>query len=378
MKGARTRRLRSGSVIAFYLCAIKVCAAQGATYQNSVHIDKNTGTLTINRPDQSTHNTNYYQTTIEAGVTEKTIQELLGAAQKKAGAEWKREFQKSLDRLNATLADRHSDLVTRLTAIQEKVTSLEAEVSRQPTRSEAEQKEADEARELLELLREQQQQVLDALLRDERERARVAAAHGERLAFDYDQRTEFGAVFMIQALLFNGESAVQDFTFALGLRLTYDFLHLDDNARRRLRLVVGLSHGWGSSTGGYAAPDGTLLERAQFSVSLWSLQGGISYASVIGQRGNVEIGPSLRLGVLEYRNDAIPTTSKGSLQVPLDLQFTYKPIAALALGLSVGAGYEFFAHRPILQYTGVGAENAPVDSRGRLFMEGGVHAAYRW
>jgi hypothetical protein len=80
-----------------------------------------------------------------------------------------------------------------------------------------------------------------------------------------------------------------------------------------------------------------------------------------------------------YEHDTIPINApRGSLQLPFDVQLTYKPWAMLSLGVMAGAGYEFFAWKPIFQYTGVGAEIKTQGAQTRPFFEAGLHVAYRW
>jgi|SRR6478609_1492735 len=369
-----------GASLALQLSDAGVCRAQAANYQNSVHIDKNTGSLTINRQDQSTHNTFNATYVVQAGISEKTIKDLLEAADRKAGAKWEKEFKQGLARLNAEAANRQSELMTRLNTIDEKMSALEKERrAQQAADSDSERAAAQRSNEFLETLRAQQQQILDAILRGEVERARSAADQGERLTFDYDQRSGLGVTFLVQSMLFRNEGVTDNLTYNLGLKWTYDLVNFDRNRRHRLRLVTGFMFGWGTAVGGYAGPDGTLLQPSNFALKRMLFGVGIGFGTVLGRRGNIDLGPSIRGGYVLYEHETIPSNlPHGSMQLPIDVQLSYKPWAFLSLGVSVGAGCELFAWKPVAQYTGIGAETVSPDTEVRPFLEAGMHAAFRF
>ena len=127
----RFRALGTRGAVLLCLASSPAAGQEGSTYQNAVHIDSNAGTVTIQSKNTYNNNNTYntYNTyPVQPGVTEQAIRQLLDAAQQKAGARWQASFKKALESLNAQAEARHTETITKLTAMDAKVTQLGPEI----------------------------------------------------------------------------------------------------------------------------------------------------------------------------------------------------------------------------------------------------------
>jgi hypothetical protein len=353
------------TVLPFAIVLPAPARADGDTYNNSVHIDKNTGSVTVNGGTTMTFN-------VQNGMTEAVFLRLLQNAQLKAGANWKTAFTTSLDAINHVSARQLKAITEGFATVEDEIASLTASVDQGTAQS-------SEIGHALASMRADQARAIDYLAAGQAQIALLFAKRSQNVASEFDKRFGFGLRFDMQSVLLPHQTALGLLNFALGPVLTYDLAFFDDYHRGGLRLNFGAFGGWGHALGGYEDPGGAILTFVDFQTTRFYAEVGLSVRTGLGMLTNVEANLGVRGGIINYTsNDGLTELTYGSMQVPVDVVFSYKPWSWLAVGTSVGSGIELFASTPLLRYTGIAANTAATNTTVRALAEFGIHAAYCW